>query len=144
MLEPDPERRASTIAEAIARGESSRTPPPPPRRPAPKTPLPSPPLNASSPPAVVAWLTALLRFIAQLLRGRPTLEPRAPARVKRDDVLRGVRVAAPWEAQEEAMRRAGMTDAEAEAWADEVATREAEQWEPPEAWQEEDRKKRER
>ena len=66
------------------------------------------------------------------------------ARVKRDDVLRGVRVAAPWEAQEEAMRRAGMTDAEAEAWADEVATREAEQWEPPEAWQEEDRKKRER
>ena len=29
--------------------------------------------------------------------------------------------------------------ANAEAWADEVATREAEQWEPPEAWKQEDR-----
>jgi len=139
MLEPDPERRAPTIAAALARAEAPRSRPP--SRPAPDAPLPSPPL-ASSPPAVVAWLTALLRFIAHLLRGRPPPETNAPARAKRDDVLRGVRVVSPQQAQAEAMRRAPMTDAEAEAWADEMATREAEKWEPPEAWQEEDRKKR--
>jgi hypothetical protein len=59
----------------------------------------------------------------------------ARARVKADDVLRRVRSLTPEEAQQEAIRRVGMSDAEAEAWADEVATREAERWEPPEAWQ---------
>ena len=41
--------------------------------------------------------------------------------------------------QFQALRRAELSDEDAEAWADEVATREAEQWEPPEAWKEEGR-----
>ena len=124
MLEPDPERRAPTIAAALALGGTSR--PPPPKK---TTPLPLPPrASPSSPPVIVSWLTALLRFIAQLLGGRPLPEPSAPTRAKRDDVLRGVRVVSPQQAQAEAMRCAPMTEAEAEAWADEMATREAEQW----------------
>jgi hypothetical protein len=48
-----------------------------------------------------------------------------------DDVSRRVRAVTPEEAQREAMLEG---EAEAEAWADERATREAERWEPPEAW----------
>ena len=93
----------------------------------------------------------MLRLLGHFLQGRGPQErafdaksQALRARVARDDVLRGVRVVSPEEAQGEAMRRVRMTEAEAEAWADEVATREADNWEPPEAWQEEDRKKREK
>jgi hypothetical protein len=147
MLEPDPERRAATVAAALARGAEVRASRPPAARPV-REALPDAEGEAVA-GGFVAWLVQLLRFLGALLQGRGlrarTRDPELPrARATRDDVLRGVRVVSPEQAQADAMRRVRMTQAEAEAWADEVATREAEQWEPPEAWQEEDRKNEEK
>lgn len=58
-----------------------------------------------------------------------------------DDPLRHVRAVTPEQAQREAMRAAELHDEDvedAEAWADRRATEEAERWEPPDAWREED------
>ena len=70
-------------------------------------------------------------------------------RVAAADVLRQVRSLTPEQAQREAMRRAELRgDDDPEAWAERVATEEAERWEPPEAWverearEEEEAKKR--
>jgi hypothetical protein len=139
MLDPDPDTRASSIAEALARGGGPRP--------------------ASTPARVLGWLWLLVARVAawasvglkRLAGGKDEPEHHDDAeservRIAGEDILRSVRAVTPEQAQAEAIRaaeRRGLD--EAEAWADRRATEEAERWEPPEAWverEEEDAKKK--
>jgi serine/threonine protein kinase len=124
MLEPDPEKRASSIREAMDRSRDSRG------SQAPMT------LLARLLLVVVELVTACWRASKRALR-RP--EPEAPPRVRvpENDLLRSIRAVTPEQAQQEAIRVASQREAlDAEDWADHFASEAAAEWEPPDAWRE--------
>ena len=135
MLDPDPDSRASSIEEALARGG----PRAPSTRRDPAMPL------APFASRVLAWLGRLLAALVSMLRPAKKLAAVDPTeaaeaarvRIAGEDILRSVRAVTPEQAQQEAIRAAERRGEDAaEAWADKRATEEAERWEPPEAWRE--------
>lgn len=132
MLDPDPDARASSIADAMSRGGPGAPPPI-------DIDIDTYPTLAHSRSvwwAIVHLFASMLRRATGVLRRAPAAEAEGKQRRRvADDVLRSVRAVSPEQAQREAIRAAELRgQGDAEAWADQRATKEAEQWEPPEAW----------
>ncbi len=165
MLAPDPDRRASSIDDALAQGRSRRareakSEPPPPRKSETRSKQERKERRAEKRAEKKSRRRRkraeghapffLARFFAWFVKVFFGVQPKdaGDTEVPRvrvappGDILRRVRSVTPEQAQEDAIRAADLDDAAAEAWADERATREAEEWEPPEAWREAEEQKK--